>query len=105
MSKKNMSLMAFGTFAWVLSAYGGELPVTAGDQLAYRISPGDVLEIYVWTEPELQREELVGPDGTLSFPLAGELQASGKTVGQVREELTAALRPYIPDATVSPENT
>lgn len=68
---------------------------------AYRIGPEDVLEIFVWKEPDLQREVLVRPDGGISFPLAGDLEAAGKTPVEVQEELTRRLRKYIPDAVVT----
>ncbi|CAN5293985.1 hypothetical protein BH24PSE2_BH24PSE2_12740 [soil metagenome] len=70
----------------------------------YKIQPGDVLEISVWNEPDLQREVLVRPDGAISFPLTdGDIQAAGRTVEQLRQELVDRLSKYIPDlvATVS----
>lgn len=72
----------------------------------YAIQPGDILEISVWKEEDLQREVLVRPDGRFSFPLAGEVDATGKTVGDLREEIAASLQKYIPDliVTVSVKN-
>ena len=71
------------------------------DMPAYRIGPEDVLEIFVWKEPELQREVLVRPDGGISFPLAGDLEAAGRTPVEVQEELTKRLQRYIPEAVVT----
>ena len=51
---------------------------------AYEVQPGDLLEISVWKEPELQREVLVRPDGAFSFPLSGEIDARNKTVNDLR---------------------
>ncbi|HLK34826.1 MAG TPA: polysaccharide biosynthesis/export family protein, partial [Terriglobales bacterium] len=48
----------------------------AGD---YVIGPDDVLGINVWKENEVSRELPVRPDGKISLPLVGELQASGQT--------------------------
>jgi polysaccharide export outer membrane protein len=67
----------------------------------YLLNPGDLLLITVWKEPELARETLVSPDGHLSFPLAGDMIATGKTVEQVRLELTDKLSRLIPDVVVS----
>lgn len=78
-------------------AWGGALP--ARDP--YRVNPGDVLQITVWKEPDLQRELLVNPDGHFSFPLAGDMVAEGKTVEQVRAELTEKLGRFIPDVVVT----
>src|ERR1700749_828776 len=51
---------------------------------AYRLQAGDVLEISVWKETDLQRDALVRPDGSFSFPLVGEVDARGKTADDVR---------------------
>jgi polysaccharide biosynthesis/export protein len=63
----------------------------------YRVNAGDTLEISVWKEEDLQREVLIRPDGGMSFPLAGEIRAEGRTVAQIREELSSRLSRYIPD--------
>ena len=47
---------------------------------SYLLNAGDVLGISVWNEETLQKEVIVLPDGRISFPLAGELEAKGKTV-------------------------
>ena len=68
---------------------------------AYEVQPGDLLEISVWKEPELQREVLVRPDGAFSFPLSGEIDARNKTVNDLRLEVTARLARYIPELVVT----
>lgn len=69
----------------------------------YLIGPEDVLHITVWKELELDREVVVRPDGKISFPLVGTLQAAGRTTAEIQSELTERLKKYIPDpvATVS----
>ena len=67
----------------------------------YTIQPGDILEVSVWKEADLQREVLVRPDGRFSFPLVGDLDATGKTVSDLREEISASLQKYIPDLVVT----
>lgn len=67
----------------------------------YVISPGDILQISVWKEPDLEREVLVNPDGHLAFPLAGDVVADGRSVEQLRQELTEKLSRYIPDVVVT----
>jgi polysaccharide export outer membrane protein len=67
----------------------------------YRINPGDVLQISVWKEEDLQRELLVNPDGHFAFPLAGDMVAEGKTVEQLRLELVEKLGRFIPDVVVT----
>lgn len=63
----------------------------------YQIKPGDTLIVSVWKEPDLTMEVLVRPDGKFSFPLAGDVQASGKAVEQVRQDLVGKIESYIPD--------
>lgn len=67
----------------------------------YLIGPEDVLEISVWKEEGLEREVLVRPDGKLSFPLAGDVQAAGRTPEQVQTEITERIQRYIPDPVVT----
>jgi len=67
----------------------------------YKLGPEDVLEITVWEEEALQKEVLIGPDGRLTFPLVGEIEALGKTIEDVRQEVTKRLKRFIPGAVVS----
>jgi polysaccharide export outer membrane protein len=67
----------------------------------YLIGPEDVLEISVWKEEGLEREVLVRPDGKLSFPLAGDVQAAGRTPEKVQAEITERIKRYIPDPVVT----
>ncbi len=76
--------------------------VTAGPtEPAYLIQPGDILNVSVWKEKDLQNDVLVRPDGKLSFPLTGDIQAAGRTVEDVRREISAKLGKYIPDPVVT----
>ena len=67
----------------------------------YEISAEDVLDISVWREPDLQRQVIVRPDGGISFPLVGDIEAAGKTPAQLQDDLVARLETYIPDAVVT----
>lgn len=74
-------------------------------QASYAINPGDELEIYVWGEERLQRVLRVLPDGTVAFPLVGQLKVEGllpqnveKLVG---ERLKSQYRGDVPNVTVS----
>lgn len=68
---------------------------------SYRLAPEDVVEISVWKEEGLRKELLVRPDGGVSFPLIGELQAAGKTAEEIRAEVAARLGNKINDPVVS----
>jgi polysaccharide export outer membrane protein len=71
------------------------------DPSTYRVGPEDVLEISVWREDALKKEVLVRPDGGMSYPLVGEVQATGKTVLEIRQEIAKRLERFIPDPAVS----
>jgi len=71
----------------------GTIAGPATGQEGYRISPGDVLRIEVIEDDSLNRDVLVAPDGTISFPLAGSVRTAGRTLQQVQSTLTAALEP------------
>lgn len=72
----------------------------AADQ-AYRVGPEDVLDISVWKEEGLKRDVVVRPDGGFSFPLIGEVEAQGKSIAQLREEISRRLERFIPDPVVT----
>jgi polysaccharide biosynthesis/export protein len=63
----------------------------------YHVNPGDILIVYVWNEKDLQVEVLVRPDGTVSIPLAGQVQAGGLAVPDVEKNLAIALAKYMKD--------
>jgi polysaccharide export outer membrane protein len=67
----------------------------------YRLQPGDVITVSVWKETDLQTDVLLRPDGGFSFPLAGEVEAVGKTVDDVRVVLVDRLKRYIPNPVVT----
>ena len=71
------------------------------DPFTYRVGPEDVLEISVWREDTLKKEALVRPDGGISYPLIGDVNAAGRTVLEIREDITKRLDKFIPDAAVS----
>ncbi|WP_027368224.1 polysaccharide biosynthesis/export family protein [Desulfocurvibacter africanus] len=85
---------------WVL-APGVAISASAADSGNFKLGPGDLIEISVWEEPSLTRSVRVRPDGLISFPLAGEVQASGRTVPEVQVELEKLIRAFVPDAPVT----
>jgi protein involved in polysaccharide export with SLBB domain len=61
-----------------------------------RLGKGDVLSISVYDEPDLTISEVpIRPDGKISFPLVGDIQANGRTVDEVNADLTERLRQYL----------
>lgn len=72
-----------------------------GADMPYLIQPGDILQISVWKEKDMDRDVLVLPDGGLTFPLAGNIQAAGKTMDELRKEIESRLTRYIPSPVVT----
>lgn len=60
-------------------------------QSAYRIQPGDRLDILVLEDPNLNRQALVRPDGGISLLIAGDVQAAGRTVPQLQQAIADRL--------------
>lgn len=79
------------------------LPGTAqaAEEAVYQVQAGDVLMVSVWREEDLQLEVVVRPDGAISIPLAGEIQAAGRSIDELRREITGRLSGYIPDLAVT----
>ncbi len=72
-----------------------------GVSSGYHLQPGDVLQVVVWKETDLQSEVLIRPDGGISFALAGDIQAAGLTTDELRAELESRVRKLVPDAVVT----
>jgi polysaccharide export outer membrane protein len=72
------------------------------DPNKYVIGPEDVLGITVWREPDLSGVVAVRPDGKITRPFIGEVQAGGVSPAQLTKDLTEKFAVYInrPDVTV-----
>ncbi len=67
----------------------------------YVIQSNDILEIFVWKEPDLTRKVLVRPDGRISFPLVQDMVASGISPGELKEQIEKKLKDYIDSPNVT----
>jgi polysaccharide export outer membrane protein len=73
----------------------------ASAEEAYTLNPGDVLEISVWDEEALQKQVMVLPDSTISFPLVGILSVASKTPAQLQDHIKEKLSRVIPDPEIN----
>jgi len=89
-----------GCSAFESSAKPGAVPAT-GSGVEYLLGAEDVLAIAVWKDEHLTKEVVVRPDGFVSFPLVGEVQAAGRTVEEVRADIAKRLAKFIPNPNVS----
>lgn len=60
----------------------------------YRLGVGDVVQLSVWQQPDLDRELTVRDDGTIVVPLVGEVPAAGSTVAELEDTLARLLRSF-----------
>jgi len=91
---------ALGAFLAV-GLVGLAQPALAASEDGYGLQPGDVIRISVWREEALDQGVLVRPDGGISFPLAGDLQAEGQTVEELTAAIARKLSEYIPNPVVT----
>jgi polysaccharide biosynthesis/export protein len=61
------------------------------------IGVSDALAIRVWKNPELTTETRVRPDGTITMPLIGDIQAVGLTPKQLKQTITTKLQQFVRD--------
>jgi len=67
----------------------------------YVIGPGDMLSINVWNEPEVTGKVPVRPDGIITVPLIGDIQASGSTPDALQLVITKKLTEYVKQPSVT----
>lgn len=69
-------------------------PTPRVDTQDYLIGPEDVVEVMVWKNADLSRTTSVRPDGKISLPLIGDVQAAGLTAEQLRRSIAERLQAY-----------
>jgi polysaccharide export outer membrane protein len=73
----------------------------ADSSQTYRLRQGDLIQVSVWGEDKLQKESLVLPDGSITYPLAGRVEVVGLTSAETEKKIAEKLKPFIPDPQVS----
>lgn len=68
---------------------------------SYKIGPGDILNISVWKEEGMQKQVVVKPDGGITFPLAGDIIASGLSTQELTDVIKGKLKRFIPNPVVT----
>ncbi len=69
-------------------------PETVGlgiDPKTYVLGPEDIIRIQVWREPDLSGPKGIRPDGMITMPLVGDIQASGLTPERLTAQIKQAL--------------
>lgn len=73
-------------------------PAVEGD---YQIQPGDLIDVFVWRNPDVSVTVNVRPDGKVSTPLVEDMPATGKTPTELARDIEKSLKKYIRDPMVT----
>jgi len=100
-------ILAMGLIVAGCATSGNDKPVQLEDSVmlnsdVYKIGVGDGLSVSVWRNPELSVNVPVRPDGNISVPLIGDINAAGMEPEQLAQEISKNLERYIksPNVTV-----
>lgn len=101
--KLKLPALAVAFLAMGASASVAQVVIRSEDDApnAYAIGIGDVVDISVWKNPELSVTVPVRPDGRLSVPLLGDIQAAGMTPLALKDELALKFREFVTAPSVS----
>ena len=96
---------AFALLLGIIGCHAGAQQPADAPSAEYLIGPGDILQIFVFGQPELSVTVPVRPDGRVSTPLIEDLQAVGKTPTQLAREMEQILSEFIrtPKVNVIPQ--
>jgi polysaccharide export outer membrane protein len=78
-----------------------DLAVAADKPDIYQLRQGDTVLISVWREDTLQRQVVVLPDGSITFPLIGRVEVAGLSTTEVENKVIKKLKEYFPEPIVT----
>jgi polysaccharide biosynthesis/export protein len=95
--KRTAWISVLGALCVAACAWGQEpMPKTGADvPQGYLVGPGDVVQVFVWRNPDLSAEVPVRPDGRITTPLVEDMQAAGKTTTALARDIEAVLQTYV----------
>lgn len=67
---------------------------------AVTLSPGDVVRITFAGAPDLNQTQKIQADGKINLPMVGQVEATGKTVANLQQELEALYKSQLQNANV-----
>jgi polysaccharide export outer membrane protein len=63
----------------------------------FQVGPLDALSVVVWRNKELSADVVVRPDGIITVPLVGDVQAAGRTPSDIQKDVLNRLKEYVRD--------
>jgi len=103
---RNETRLLSGILIWAMLLLSGCLgpdlaPKAYEAPTGFLLGPEDELEITVWGNKDLTRLTSVRPDGLISFPIIGDVQAAGLTADALAQRIADRLKQYIANPAVS----
>lgn len=102
-TRRRLLALLAGASAATACSTTASTPADVAEQAEYRLGPGDQLRVTVFGEADLTGAFTVGSRGTISYPLVGDVRASGLTIPEFTDALQEALQAYIRAPNVSVE--
>ncbi|MBN2799122.1 MAG: polysaccharide biosynthesis/export family protein [Deltaproteobacteria bacterium] len=78
-----------------------ELRLPTDEAAAFGLGPGDRISLKVYRHSDLDTELIVAPDGTVTLPLLGRVEVTGRSYSALIGEVEAGLQDFYTDASVS----
>jgi polysaccharide export outer membrane protein len=85
----------------VVSVTEAENTKTYVNHKSYILGSEDVIEVLVWKEDAFSRVVIIRPDGKISLPVIGDVQAAGMATEELTEKITEKLKDFIDNPTVT----
>lgn len=101
LSSTRVSSLALLIAALALTGVASAQEAAPTEPGTYVVGVSDVLAIVVWKNPELSVTVPVRPDGRISVPLVGEIEAVQQTPTQIQTTLTAAFAEFVTSPAVT----
>ena len=95
-----LSVVLFSATGWAARPPSDQ-PVSQPTFEEFVLGVEDKLSISVWKEPDLSKTVTIRPDGKITFPLVGDVQAAGRSARQLTEDLTKLLGRFIKEPVVT----
>ena len=96
-----MNRIIFFVLSLLMVGMKAELAIAADKPDIYQLRQGDTVLISVWREDALQKQVIVLPDGSITFPLIGRVEVAGLGTPEVERRITAKLKEFLPEPVVT----
>ena len=96
-----MNKFLFFALFFMLTGMKTDFSFAADKPDIYRLRQGDTVMLSVWREDTLQRQVIVLPDGSITFPLIGRVEVAGLSTPEVEKRIALKLKEYFPEPVVT----